>query len=39
MDQGEIVERGTHDELLKNTEGYYKKLYEAQFKKDTAVET
>jgi len=39
MDQGEIVERGTHDDLLKNTEGYYKKLYEAQFKKDAAVET
>ncbi|MDR9401650.1 MAG: ABC transporter ATP-binding protein [Psychroflexus sp.] len=39
MDKGEIVERGTHDELLRNTEGYYKKLYEAQFKKDTAVET
>ena len=39
MDQGEIVERGTHDELLKNPEGYYKKLYEAQFKREDAIET
>ena len=39
MDQGEIVERGTHNELLKNPDGYYTKLYEAQFKKDTAMET
>ncbi|MBR6301975.1 type I secretion system permease/ATPase [bacterium] len=29
FDNGEIVEVGTHDELLKH-EGYYKKLYEAQ---------
>ncbi len=30
MDAGEIVEIGTHKELLK-TDGYYSKLYEAQF--------
>ena len=29
FDNGEIVEIGTHDELLKH-DGYYKKLYEAQ---------
>ena len=29
FDNGEIVEQGTHDELLK-LNGYYKKLYEAQ---------
>ena len=39
MDQGEIVERGTHNELLKNPDGYYTKLYNAQFKKEDAVET
>lgn len=30
MDAGQIVETGTHKELLKQ-EGYYRKLYEAQF--------
>jgi subfamily B ATP-binding cassette protein MsbA len=35
MDQGEIIETGTHKDLLKNPEGYYKKLYEAQFVGDT----
>ena len=33
MDAGEIVEQGTHDELLKNENGYYKNLYEVQFLK------
>ncbi|GGE12672.1 ABC transporter ATP-binding protein [Psychroflexus salis] len=32
MDAGKIVELGTHDELLKNVNGNYKNLYEAQFK-------
>lgn len=35
MDKGQIIETGTHTELLKNPEGYYKKLYEAQFENDT----
>uniref|UniRef100_UPI00345EDC43 ATP-binding cassette domain-containing protein n=1 Tax=Lentilactobacillus sp. TaxID=2767931 RepID=UPI00345EDC43 len=30
VDDGKIVERGTHDELMKEN-GYYKQLYEAQF--------
>ncbi|MFV0305654.1 MAG: ABC transporter ATP-binding protein [Moheibacter sp.] len=30
MDAGKIVEKGTHDELLKK-EGYYQNLYEVQF--------
>ena len=31
MDQGQIVEVGTHKELLKVTQGHYTKLYEVQF--------
>ena len=36
MKQGEIIETGTHKELLKNVDGYYKKLYQAQFEKEEA---
>ena len=31
MDDGHIVETGTHKELLKKQDGYYRKLYEVQF--------
>ena len=31
MDQGLIVEEGTHDELLHKEKGYYKNLYDKQF--------
>jgi len=31
MDQGLIVEQGTHNELLKKEDGYYKNLYDKQF--------
>ncbi len=31
MDAGEIVESGTHKELLEKENGYYKNLYEVQF--------
>ena len=31
MDTGEIVEMGTHNELLEKENGYYKNLYEVQF--------
>ncbi len=31
MDAGQIVEEGTHQELLKKKDGYYKNLYEVQF--------
>ncbi|GAA3571310.1 ABC transporter ATP-binding protein [Snuella lapsa] len=34
MDHGEIVEQGTHEELLKKDNGYYKNLYEVQFLKE-----
>lgn len=33
MDAGEIVEMGTHKELLKKENGYYRNLYEVQFLK------
>lgn len=31
LDAGEIVEMGTHNQLLKNKEGHYRNLYDAQF--------
>lgn len=34
MDAGKIVEEGKHQELLQKTNGYYKNLYEAQFKEN-----
>ena len=33
MDNGRLVESGTHLELIKQKKGYYKNLYEIQFKK------
>lgn len=37
MDSGKIVEQGTHKELLKKENGYYKNLYEVQFLKEEVV--
>ncbi|MBT8258833.1 MAG: ABC transporter ATP-binding protein/permease [Bacteroidia bacterium] len=34
LDAGQIVEQGTHKELLKKKDGYYKNLYEVQFLKE-----
>ncbi|MEO8934386.1 MAG: ABC transporter ATP-binding protein [Xanthomarina sp.] len=34
MDAGEIVEIGTHEELLKKENGFYRNLYEVQFLKE-----
>jgi len=31
MDKGKIIEKGSHNQLLKIQNGYYKKLYEVQF--------
>jgi subfamily B ATP-binding cassette protein MsbA len=37
MDQGKIVEQGSHQELLAIDGGYYKNLYEVQFMAEEAV--
>jgi len=37
MNKGDIVEQGTHDELLKFKDGYYAKLYDVQFAEELAV--
>ncbi len=37
MDQGNIVEQGSHLELLKIPNGFYAKLYEVQFAEETTV--
>jgi subfamily B ATP-binding cassette protein MsbA len=37
MDHGEIVEQGTHNELLKLPNGYYAKLYDVQFAEASTV--
>jgi subfamily B ATP-binding cassette protein MsbA len=34
MDKGKIVEQGTHSNLIGNKDGSYKKLYDAQLKKE-----
>ena len=34
MDKGKIIEVGKHKELLKNDQGVYYKLYQAQLKKE-----
>ena len=39
INQGEIVESGTHEELLKIENGVYKTLYEMQFKKQEVSNT
>ena len=31
MDSGNIIEQGSHKELINNIDGYYKKLYDVQF--------
>ena len=38
MDAGKIVEEGTHKELLKLENGFYRNLYEVQFMAEEAVE-
>lgn len=38
MDKGKIVEEGTHKQLLKKENGYYRKLYEKQFSEELLVD-
>ncbi|MCU0433016.1 MAG: ABC transporter ATP-binding protein/permease [Bacteroidia bacterium] len=38
MDHGEIIEQGTHDELLERENGQYRKLFELQFREELAGE-
>jgi ABC-type multidrug transport system fused ATPase/permease subunit len=35
--RGEIIERGTHTELILQKEGYYSKLFHLQFKSGSGV--
>ena len=37
MDKGILVESGSHKELIKKDNGYYKNLYEIQFKKEETI--
>ena len=34
IDKGKIIEVGNHQQLLKNDQGAYHKLYQAQLKKE-----
>ena len=37
INEGELVELGTHDELMQIPDGYYKHLYEMQFKSNEVI--
>ena len=37
INEGRIVEQGSHEELLKIENGEYKKLYEMQFKRTNTI--
>lgn len=37
MDKGEIVEKGTHESLLAQPNGYYKKLHDVQFSEQETI--
>ena len=37
LENGEIVESGSHEQLIRIEDGFYKKLYELQFQKDELI--
>lgn len=37
LENGKIVESGTHEQLIRIEDGFYKKLYELQFQKDELI--
>jgi ATP-binding cassette subfamily B protein len=39
MDKGEIIQMGTHDELVRKTDGIYRKIYDIQTRVDAELET
>ena len=39
LDNGRIVEEGSHSKLLFNNNGFYKQLYEAQLMEDDALKS
>jgi ATP-binding cassette subfamily B protein len=38
LDKGEVIQMGTHDELLKDNDGMYRRIYDIQTKIDTELE-
>jgi ABC-type multidrug transport system fused ATPase/permease subunit len=38
LDKGEVVQMGTHDELLKDRDGMYRKIYDIQTRIDEELE-
>ena len=38
LDKGEVVQMGTHDELLKDKDGMYRRIYDIQTKIDYELE-
>ena len=37
LENGNIVESGSHEQLIRIEDGFYKKLYELQFQKDELI--
>jgi ATP-binding cassette subfamily B protein len=38
LDKGEVIQKGTHAELLKDKDGMYRRIYDIQTKIDTELE-
>ena len=39
LDKGEIIQMGTHDKLVRQTDGVYRKIYDIQTRVDAELET